>query len=288
MTPAPESDHPAPVAPLDTFSAEDYILLVKGAPDVLIKRCGYINDPSTGSTVPLTQPLLDRLVATQESFAAKGERVLLLAKRVIHRSMLEKAPSFDDSGFGDFIQSELNHDLVVVGLLSLVDPPRPEIPEVMRTLRGAGIRVMMVTGDFALTALAIAEKCGIVSNASTAHHFTDLELDVDPAIPAPDTKGDTDIIKQGRAIVLSGTDLMQMNELQWDQVCTYEEVVFARTSPEQKLRIVKEFQRRGHTVGMTGDGVNDAPSLKAADIGIAIGGGSDVAIEAADLVLLES
>lgn len=91
-----------------------------------------------------------------------------------------------------------------------------------------------------------------------------------------------------KALVISGTELITLNESQWDQLCSYEEIVFARTTPEQKLRIVREFQSRGNSVGMTGDGVNDAPSLKAADIGIAMGSGSDVAIEAADMVLLDS
>ena len=90
------------------------------------------------------------------------------------------------------------------------------------------------------------------------------------------------------SIVLSGPELITLNNNQWDQLCCYDEIVFARTTPEQKLRIVKEFQARDEVVGMTGDGVNDAPSLKAADIGIALGSGSDIAIEAADMVLLES
>jgi sodium/potassium-transporting ATPase subunit alpha len=90
------------------------------------------------------------------------------------------------------------------------------------------------------------------------------------------------------SIVLSGPELMTLNENQWEQLCKFDEIVFARTTPEQKLRIVREFQERDEIVGMTGDGVNDAPSLKAADIGIALGSGSDIAIEAADMVLLES
>ena len=90
------------------------------------------------------------------------------------------------------------------------------------------------------------------------------------------------------SIVLSGPELITLNNHQWDQLCRYDEIVFARTTPEQKLRIVNEFQARDEVVGMTGDGVNDAPSLKAADIGIALGSGSAIAIEAADMVLLES
>lgn len=103
-----------------------------------------------------------------------------------------------------------------------------------------------------------------------------------------DKKTTKDTYRPSKSIVLSGPELITLNENQWDQLCTYDEIVFARTTPEQKLRIVREFQGRDEIVAMTGDGVNDAPSLKAADIGIALGSGSDIAIEAADMVLLES
>lgn len=275
---------PAPIAATDNFDKEDLVLMVKGAPDVLIKRCSFINNPEGGAPLPLNAETTARLVQVQEEWAAKGQRVLLLAKRIVRHHELPEL-SFDSGEFGDHVNQYINQNLTIVGLVGLVDPPRADIPDTVKTMRGAGIRFFMVTGDFALTAVAIAEQCGIVTNAKTIHHLTDLNRDKEM-----DTveKYDPDNLDVNRAIVLSGSDLMQMNDSQWEQACQYNEIVFARTTPEQKLRIVKEFQRREYVVGMTGDGVNDAPSLKAADVGIAMGGGSDVAIEAADLVLLES
>lgn len=139
---------------------------------------------------------------------------------------------------------------------------------------------MKVTGDFALTALAIAQDAGIVSCSSSLVHDISA-LHRDPA------DSDLKTTESRSSILISGPELLGLNEYQWKALTQYEEIVFARTTPEQKLRIVKEFQADS-VVAMTGDGVNDAPSLKAADVGIALGSGSDIAIEAADMVLLES
>jgi sodium/potassium-transporting ATPase subunit alpha len=276
---------PAPISVHDKFASDDYLLMTKGAPDVLLKRCSYINDPDTGAALPLTLQLSARLIAVQESWAAKGQRVLLLAKRIIPRATMPWL-DFDDTAFADHVNLELNQQLTVVGLVGLVDPPRADIPDTVRAMRGAGIRFFMVTGDFALTAVAIAEQCGIVTDAGSIHRLADLNRDL--VVDSIEKYDPTANFAPISSLVLSGSDLMVMNDSQWEQACQYREIVFARTTPEQKLRIVKEFQKRECIVGMTGDGVNDAPSLKAADVGIAMGGGSDVAMEAADLVLLES
>lgn len=187
--------------------------------------------------------------------------------------------------------------LTLVGLVAIVDPPRPEIPDVVSTLRGAGIRIFMVTGDFALTAQAIAAECGIITNPSAAVHDASA-LRRNPLAHHPSDELNNKVVGKAvrfhghfvpGSIVLTGSDLMALNESQWDQLVNhFSEVVFARTTPEQKLRIVRELQARGQVVGMTGDGVNDAPALRAADVGIAVGSGSDIAVEAADMVLLDS
>ena len=154
------------------------------------------------------------------------------------------------------------------------------------------LTIRQVTGDFALTAQAIAAECGIITqppsavdNITVLHRDANTPDDEKLRLSAVDLDADA---APRKSIVLSGPELITLNTTQWDHLATYDEVVFARTTPEQKLRIVRELQARGQVVGMTGDGVNDAPSLRAADVGIALGSGSDIAIEAADMVLLES
>lgn len=240
--------------------------MIKGAPDILLPRCETLLGDSN-EVVPLTEAQRRRIEQIKDSWSSQGKRVILLARKTI-------VVPFSTNPEKEVLVAA-RQGLTFVGLLGIVDPPREEIPEVVRILRAASIRIFMVTGDFKLTAQAIAEECGIISNS----------MMVDD-IGALDRESKTGRTKQ--AIVLSGPELITLNENQWDQLCQYQEIVFARTTPEQKLRIVREFQARENIVGMTGDGVNDAPSLKAADIGIAMGSGSDIAIEAADMVLLDS
>lgn len=139
---------------------------------------------------------------------------------------------------------------------------------------------------FRLAAVAIAEQCGIITDVNKVSTIRDLSRDIEPISVFKYDADDEN--PTAKSLVLTGNDVMAMNESQWEQACQYQEVVFARTTPEQKLRIVKEMQSRGNIVAATGDGANDAAALKQADIGIAIVPASDIAIAAADLILLES
>lgn len=152
--------------------------------------------------------------------------------------------------------AEAERELVFAGLLGLEDPPRPEVPAAIETCRQAGIKVIMVTGDHPRTALAIAREIGLV--------------------------------RSPRARVISGEELRRLSDTQLQLALDEPEIQFARVSAEQKMRIVEALKRKGQIVAVTGDGVNDAPALKSAHIGIAMGlSGTDVAKETADLVLLD-
>ncbi|ORY05439.1 calcium ATPase [Basidiobolus meristosporus CBS 931.73] len=257
------------------FGHKKPVLMLKGAPDFLFDRCTHVLSMD-GTELELDQEAKNRLLRQQEEWSSEGQRVLLITRRFLEDQ------EFDSTMESEAVES-LAQGMCIVGLVGIIDPPRPEIYNVVKTCRQAGIRLFMVTGDYSLTAAAIARKVGII----TASH-------VDNAADLAPTKEQISLVTHDgeksvkKALVLSGADLPGLSEQQWDTITHYDEIVFARTTPEQKLRIVQEFQQRGNIVGVTGDGVNDAPALKAANIGIAMGSGSEVAMEAAHMVLLDN
>ncbi|KAJ5088869.1 hypothetical protein N7456_012485 [Penicillium angulare] len=258
------------------FGTGDILFTIKGAPDILIDRCTQTLTPD-GEVKPLDGITLTAVKQLKDQWSSEGKRVILFARKVLAKESIWPDPTSSECEAQMLSQSK--GGLTLVGLVGMIDPPRAEIPEVMRVLRQAHIRVFMVTGDFGLTALAISRQCGLV----TADAVEDAS-----ALARFPSSTEKEITLPKSALLISGPDLMGLNEYQWEQLCKYREIVFSRTTPHQKLRIVRELQSRDEIVGMTGDGVNDAPALKAADIGISLASGSDIAIEAADMVLLES
>ena len=248
------------------FESGDHVMFVKGGVDVLLPKCSHVLDDVNQKMLPLDAANEKRVISVQESWADRGMRVLVLTRRTVKRSELPQDCSVNDTRFITAVQELAETGLVIVGMVAIVDPPRPEIPQVVQICRRAGMRFFMVTGDFAMTATAIARQCGIITTPNV-HTVADLQEDVS------DEKPGSASIRLLKAIVITGDDIRNLNDVQWGQICQYDEIVAARTQPEQKLKIVKELQKRGGTVAVTGDGVNDAPSLKAADIGVAMGGG---------------
>jgi sodium/potassium-transporting ATPase subunit alpha len=270
-------------------TSDDALLMIKGAPDILLPRCtSYID--TDGVTKPLSAEDKKELERMKDFWSSQGKRVILLAEKPLEKTIFD--PVEQPREYERDIMGRSSSNLILSGLVGIVDPPRAEIPEVVRILRGAGIRVFMVTGDFKLTAQAIAAECGIITQLpERVDDVTHLAFDEDYLESAGivDEKSSISVDSaRTRSIVLSGADIETLDDSMWTKLAAYDEIVFARTTPEHKLKIVKEFQSRDLTVGMTGDGVNDAPSLKEADVGIAMGSGSDIAIEAADMVLLDS
>jgi sodium/potassium-transporting ATPase subunit alpha len=271
---------------------EDLLLMIKGAPDILLPRCTkYVGED--GDVHDLDDGIRSSIESTKDIWSSQGKRVLLLARKHLPSKAVQADPN--DNSFEPEALQHARTGLTLTALVGIVDPPREEVPSVIDTLRRAGIRTMMVTGDFKLTAQAIARMCGIITLPdSEVHTIENLPRFSPEDEPKPKSgrrkhsKG-TSLPSIKKAIVLSGPDLITLLPHQWSALTTqYTEIVFARTTPDQKLRIVKEFQAASYAVAMTGDGVNDAPSLKQADVGIAPSSGSDIAIEAADMVLLAS
>jgi sodium/potassium-transporting ATPase subunit alpha len=172
------------------------------------------------------------------------------------------------------------NDLTFVGLISMIDPPRAAVPDAVAKCRSAGIKVIMVTGDHPITAHAISKSVGIISPEN------ETVDDIAKRLNIPVEKVNK---RDAQAAVVHGSMIKDMTNEDIDEIIMHhKEIVFARTSPQQKLIIVEGCQRAGQIVAVTGDGVNDSPALKRADIGIAMGiAGSDVSKQAADMILLD-
>ncbi|KAH7882722.1 calcium ATPase transmembrane domain M-containing protein [Phlebopus sp. FC_14] len=259
-------------------------MLIKGAPDILFPSCSSVMR-SNGSVIPFGNNERRSLSALQDEWSSQGQRVIALCRKPFDGFK----PGLPPNDMEDLMYSEMQ-DMTLVGLVGIRDPPREDVPAAIAVIRRAGVRVFMVTGDFKLTAVAIARQVGIISQQQI-----DTILDVRVASSEKVSRGSRHVIKPAEddpihALVLTGEDVSSLTPAEWDVIVgSYTEIVFARTTPEQKMKIVEEIKYRGdNTVAVTGDGVNDAPALKAADIGVAMGAGSDVAKEAAALILLKN
>jgi P-type Ca2+ transporter type 2C len=218
---------------------DQQVAFIKGAPREVLQLCTQI---LIGGTLrPLDNTLRAEILAANDDYARAALRVLALARRNLPPRT------------GAYTPETIEQGLTFLGLAAMMDPPRPEVAQAIKTCREAGIRIVMITGDYGLTAESVARRVGLLSG------------------PAPR--------------ILTGAEVETLSDSELLSVLN-EEVICARMAPEHKLRLVAAFQARGEVVAVSGDGVNDAPALRKADIGIAMGiTGTDVAKEAADVIL---
>ena len=279
------------ISQYEPHAKHKYLICLKGAPEIVLKLCRSIL--LQGQCLKLETETKQDLNNVCTFFASMGERVLAFSEYYTndYHSLLDTKD--DGKTLNDKFIAETKFTLL--GVMSLIDPPRPEVPDAVEKCRQAGIRVFMVTGDHPITAKAIAKQVGIISQND--ENITILSDDILKEFlsnsKSNSTKQDDEqeqtIEYEEKSIVLPGWILNQFTNDQLDHLVEhYREIVFARTSPQQKLLIVDSCQRLGHIVAMTGDGVNDSPALKKANIGISMGiNGSDVSKEAADMVLMD-
>merc|ERR1719449_456402 len=250
-----------------------YLLVMKGAPERILQRCTSI--VIDGTERPMTQEWKDAFESAYMELGGLGERVLGFCDYLLPEDKYPKGYPFDPDEENFPLEG-----LRFVGLMSMIDPPRAAVPDAVVKCRSAGIKVIMVTGDHPITAKAIAKSVGIISEGME----TVEDIAARNNVPVSEVNP-----RDARACVVHGGELKDLNEKQIDEILMYHsEIVFARTSPQQKLIIVEGCQRMGAIVAVTGDGVNDSPALKKADIGVAMGiAGSDVSKQAADMILLD-
>ncbi|KAL1839154.1 hypothetical protein VTJ49DRAFT_1810 [Mycothermus thermophilus] len=227
-------------------------LFVKGAPESIIERCTHALLGRDGKKVPLDSKIVDLLLKEVVDYGNQGLRVMALARRdqVFNDPLLHTAKSTAD-------YAALEQNLTLLGLVGMLDPPRPEVPAAIRKCKDAGIRVIVVTGDNRNTAETICRQIGVFGPDEdlTGKSFTGREFD----------------------------NLSPAEQLEAAKNAS----LFSRVEPTHKSKLVDLLQSLGEVVAMTGDGVNDAPALKKADIGVAMGSGTDVSKLAADMVLAD-
>ncbi|MDD3656070.1 MAG: calcium-transporting P-type ATPase, PMR1-type [Atribacterota bacterium] len=225
----------------------DEILFVKGAPDQIIERCSSFR--SNSKEKAWSQSLKGKIAEQNKKLASEALRVLAVAYREINSQEKEYIKENKKLNI-----EKTESELTFLGLVAMIDPPRKEAKEAVKTCRKAGIRPIMITGDYSLTAQAIADQIGIYQ------------------------LGDR---------IITGSELEKMPQEELEKV-VMKTTIFARVSPRHKMRIVHALQKNNQVVAMTGDGVNDAPALKESDIGVAMGiTGTDVSKEAADMILTD-
>ncbi|XP_067909988.1 potassium-transporting ATPase alpha chain 2-like [Heterodontus francisci] len=249
------------------------LLVMKGAPEHILESCSTIM--LQGREVPLDDGEIDVIQKAYIELGGLGERVLGFCHQYLPKEKYPDLYIFDADSRNFPISN-----LCFVGLLSMIDPPRSSVPDAVLKCRSAGIKVIMISGDHPITAMAIARSTGIFSAGS------DTVEDIAKRLNVPVNQVNK---RDAKAAVINGSDFKDMDSEFLDEVLrSHIEIVFARTSPQQKLIIVEACQRQGSIVAVTGDGVNDSPALKKADIGIAMGiVGSDAAKNAADMILLD-
>jgi sodium/potassium-transporting ATPase subunit alpha len=278
-------------------------VFIKGAPERILTRCSKIL--VNGQEVDFTEELRNEVNEANSSFGRMGERVLAFARCTLDPSRYPKGsyqfdvktwkewgldPKQTTENYESVQGSFPMHNLTLIGVVSLNDPPRPRVDLSVQKCRSAGIKVIMVTGDQPPTAAAIANKVNILKHPEQEFNYLVKTKGLD----------ENTAMQQCTGIVIHGDELAKkhMEQANLDENdpqkgnylqewISKPEVVFARTTPSQKLLIVDACQKAGHVVAVTGDGVNDSPAIKKADIGIAMGSGSDVAKNAADMLLLD-
>ncbi|KAF8320135.1 aminophospholipid-transporting P-type ATPase [Clavulina sp. PMI_390] len=242
---------------------------IKGAPERVLSKCTHFLQEN--QIWPVTDEFRQQYDEAYSYMASRGHRVIGCAQHLLPGDEYPKDFVFAKNG--DNCPTD---GYIFVGLVSLEDPPKHGVREAIGTLRQAGIKVMMVTGDHPKTAEAIARKINLIlgDTRESLAERTGRQVEIyEDEVPA---------------IVIHGDRIDSLLPHEWDMILNKHEIVFARTSPKHKLEIVKRAQALGHIVGVTGDGVNDSPALKKADLGIAMNiSGSDVSKEAANMILLD-